>query len=171
MVLLGNKHGISAKRHRTIDEKANHLAAKTHVHDLFGWSVAISPINRDKFPDVLVGAPGTKVGGLTNAGAVYVLHGTKHGVGSKHVQRLTQATKGVPGDAQKKAQFGDTVRLAQLNHNAFADAIIAAPTASIGAKHSGFVVILRGSSHGLSRKHAKSITDSAANDLLGRAIA
>jgi hypothetical protein len=171
VVLPGNSHGISAKRHRTIDEKANHLSKHTGVHDLFGWSISISPINGDKFPDVLVGAPGVRVSGKRNAGAAYVLRGTKHGVTTKHVHRLTQASPHLPGNPQQNAQFGNTVQLVALNHDAFSDALIAAPGGSYGATHGGFVAVLRSGSHGLTTKHAKSFADTTANDRLGTAIA
>lgn len=170
VVLLGGKHGITAKRHRTIDEKTAKLAKKTHIHDLFGASVAIAAINGDKYPDVLVGAPGTHVNGKHDAGAIYVLRGTKSGVSTKHPQRFTQASKGMPGNPQQGAQFGATVDLSQIRgHATFA--FIGAPHGSYGATEGGFVAVLRTGAGGLRTKHARRITDATANDTLGVAIA
>jgi hypothetical protein len=171
VVLYGARHGISATRHRTIDEAKANLATHTRTRDLFGWSIEIGTVNGDRFPDVLIGAPGVKVGIHKGAGAVYLLRGSKHGVRTTHAQRLTQASHGVPGNPQSNANFGDVVHLTAANGDALLDAVIGAPKASYGATHGGFVVTLRGSAKRLTSRHARGLRDTTNQDLLGSAIA
>lgn len=171
VIFLGGKHGISRHRVRKLSEKAHHLAPHTGRFDLFGWSVAIGSMTGDKYQDVVVGAPGVRVGSHQNAGAVYVLRGTKSGVTAKHAQRLTEATHGVPGNPQKGAKFGSLVHLSLLSADQYLDLVIAAPTASPGVHHGGFFATLRGSAHGVVTQHAKGVPGSTARDELGIAIA
>lgn len=48
--------------------------------DGFGWSVRTARLDDDRCLDIVVGAPYADSGGVTDAGAVYVFHGTADGV-------------------------------------------------------------------------------------------
>jgi hypothetical protein len=171
LIFYGGPHGIAVARHRTIDEKANHLASHTNSGDLFGASISIGAVNGDKYLDILVGAPGDRVGSHPHAGAIYVIPGSHSGVNVGGAQRLTQANAGVPGNPQNNGDFGSSVQLAPINGDRFADAIVGAPGASVGVSHGGFVAILRGSAALLTSAHAAHFADSTPGDRLGTAVA
>ena len=170
IVLLRGAHGgLSASRHQRITEAR--LANTVHTHDAFGASVALGKITGDRFPDVVVGAPGVSVSGHGAAGAVYVLRGNATGFGIAHRQRITQATPGVPGAPGNGAHFGAALFVAQLVGTSNADAVIGAPNGSYGAPGGGFAIRLRGATGGLTTAHPLLIGDNNADDELGNAIA
>jgi hypothetical protein len=170
IILYGSKHGISASRRRTIDEKASHLDKHTTPRDLFGASVSIGSVNGDKYLDLLVGAPGDNVAGHTHAGAIYLIPGSKSGVSVTHARRLTQASRGVPGSPQTGGNFGESVFLAAINADRYADSIIGAPGASVGVSHGGLVDILRGGPTLVRATHARSFSDTTTSDRLGTVV-
>ena len=170
IVLLRGAHGgLSASRHQRITEAR--LANTVHAHDAFGASVGLGKITSDRYPDVVVGAPGASVSGRAHAGAVYVLRGSHTGFAIAHRQRLTQASSGVPGAPSAGAYFGTTVYVAQLVGHSNADAVIGAPDGSYGAAGGGFAIRLRGAAGGLSGVHPLLIGDATADDRLGQAVA
>jgi len=170
IVLLRGAHGgLAASRHQRITEAR--LVNTVHSHDAFGASVALGKITGDRFPDVVVGAPGDSVGGHAHAGAVYLLRGSATGFVIAHRQHITQATSGVPGSPATGAYFGTTLYVAQLVGTSNADAVIGAPDGSYGAPGGGFAIRLRGATGGLSAVHPMLVCDGNTDDRLGEAVA
>jgi len=169
VLLRGGHGGLAASRHQRITEAR--LANTVHSHDRFGASVTMGRITGDRYPDLLVGAPGVSVSGHSHAGAVYVLRGSASGFTIAHRQRITQATSGVPGSPATDANFGATVFVAQLVGTSNSDAVIGAPTGSYGAPRGGFAIRLRGATSGLSTVHPLLVGDGYTDDGLGSAIA
>ncbi|MFJ8801495.1 FG-GAP-like repeat-containing protein [Streptomyces sp. NPDC102487] len=121
--------------------------------DLFGSSIGTGDVNGDGYADVAVGAPGEDVGTVGDAGAVTVLFGSASGLTTKGVKSWTQDTKGVPGSSEAWDQFGQSVRLTDINKNGKADLV----TGAGGENGYGAVTILRGSASGLTADSAKFI--------------
>jgi hypothetical protein len=169
VLLRGGHGGLSASRHQRITEAR--LANTVRTRDGFGAAVAVGRITGDRYLDVVVGAPGVKVGHHAYAGAVYVLRGSHSGFLVAHRQRLTQASRGVPGAPSSAAYFGNSLYVAQLVGTGNADAVIGAPNGSYGAAGGGFVIRLRGATGGLSTVHPLLIGDNRAHDALGQAVA
>jgi hypothetical protein len=171
LVFFGSKHGISKNHFQTIRESSGHLTAHARRSDLFGESLSIGLISGDKYPDVVVGAPGVRVNGHKDAGAVYVLRGTKSGLTTVGSQRLTQASPGVPSNPQNHSEFGGAIHLALLGPGHTLDLVVTAPGASVGVAGGGLYAILRSSGGRIVTSHAKAVEDSTAKDRLGAAVA
>ncbi|MFG2606613.1 FG-GAP-like repeat-containing protein [Streptomyces sp. NPDC048514] len=123
------------------------------AEDMFGSSIGTGDVNGDGYADVAVGAPGEDVGKATEAGAVTILFGSASGLTTKGARTYTEDTAGVPGAAEAWDQFGQSVRLTDVNGNHKADLV----TGAGGENGYGAVTILRGTASGLTADYAKYI--------------
>lgn len=168
IVLTGGPHGLRATHSRIIRERA--VNANWHQHDNFGAAVRIAKVDGDKYPDAIVGAPGERVAGKANAGAVFSLPGSPSGPTAAHAQRITQNTRGVPGSAAKNVALGAAVFGIKLRGDQFADVIAGAPGLHGHAAKSGGYLIVRGSRDGLSAVSTRLVRGSTAGGGLGASI-
>jgi hypothetical protein len=168
IVLYGSQHGLRAIHSERI--QAAQIYSPTQPSDQFGFAVAVADVNGDGHADVAIGAPGKDVSGVVNAGAVYVLRGTAHGLSTAHPQRFTLSSPGVPGAAHHNGQFGSALYLAQYAGSAARDLVVGASGESQGALHGGYAVRLNGTSHGLTSHHAHGVVDPQAGDHLGVSV-
>ncbi|HEY0239737.1 MAG TPA: FG-GAP-like repeat-containing protein, partial [Friedmanniella sp.] len=102
----------------------------------------------DGYADLAVGHPGERVAGASQAGAVTVLFGTRHGLtGSRSVQLVE------PGGGRPGARFGAALAVVDLDRDGRSDLAVGAPgdvpRGSTAAQGSGSVTVLRGSESGL----------------------
>ncbi|MEV5381683.1 FG-GAP and VCBS repeat-containing protein [Streptomyces sp. NPDC052721] len=122
--------------------------------DMFGSSISTGDINGDGYADVAVGAPGEDLGKAAEAGAVTVLFGSASGLTTKGAKTWTQDTEGVPGGSEAWDQFGQSVRLIDINKNGKADLVAGAG----GENGYGAVTVLRGTASGLTTDYATFIS-------------
>ena len=117
--------------------------------------------NGDGFPELVVGAPGLTVGSKGEAGGISVLPASKDGVFEAGVV-ITQASAGVPGDAAQDQRFGSAFASADFDHDGYADLAVGTPYQSEGDR--GRVVVLRGSTSGLTTSGAYSLVRAGTSD-------
>lgn len=122
--------------------------------DMFGSSISTGDINGDGYADVAVGAPGEDLGNAAAAGSVTILFGSASGLTTKAAKTWTQDTEGVPGGSETGDQFGQSVRLIDINKNGKADLV----TGAGGENGYGAVTLLRGTASGLTTDYATFIS-------------
>ncbi|MGW2521770.1 FG-GAP-like repeat-containing protein [Streptomyces sp. NPDC001617] len=122
--------------------------------DGFGASLSSGDINGDGYADLVVGALGEDIGSAKSAGSVTILYGSASGLKTTGVKTYTQNTAGVPGTAESWDDFGQSVRLVDLDKNGRADLVAGAG----GENGHGAVTVLRGIASGLTTSGAASIT-------------
>jgi outer membrane protein assembly factor BamB len=88
----------------------------------FGWSVCTGDVNCDGFEEVIVGAPGERVGDNMAQGRVYVFNG------STGTLRYTMDTP----NPQPEASFGWSVCTGDVNCDGFEEIIVGAPGERVG---------------------------------------
>ena len=108
------------------------------AYDGAGSSVAgIGDINRDGYPDVAIGAPGSDEGGL-DAGATYIFRGPLLGTRS-----MSSADAIIVGE-QSEDFAGTVVDGADVNGDGYSDLLIAAPGSDKGGEDSGAAYLFKG---------------------------
>ena len=145
-VLYGSSGGLSPERSRLWHQDSPGIPGVPASGDEFGDSLAAGDLDGDGHDDLAIGNPGERVAGIP-AGAVTVLYGGTDGLGSVGAQRWTQATAGVPGTAEARDAFGDSVAIGGYGRSSADDLAIGDPREAIGRRGSdGLVTVLYGQS-------------------------
>ena len=89
------------------------------------------------------------IGGVATSGGVRVYRAT--GTGFAAPQVITQDSADVPGTHEPGDEFGDTVRVGDVNGDGLADVAAGAPGEDVGAvSNAGAVTVLYGTANGIS---------------------
>lgn len=109
--------------------------------DRFGTAITTTDLDGDDCQDLVVGAPGRAVDGVTGAGAVYVYRGTPQG--PRLARTLVQGSDGVPGQPQENGHFGAVLAGVLAGSETGATLRIGQPDRDVdGAKDAGAVIRL-----------------------------
>lgn len=114
--------------------------------DAWGNDLSVGDVDGDGYADVAVGAPGEDVGTVQDAGAVWLLRGSRDGVTATGAQSFDQNTANIPGTAEADDAWGSQVRLADTNRDGRAELVASAPGENSG---DGYVWLLPAGPNGL----------------------
>ena len=156
-VIYGSSAGLStsaARPDQLLTQNSPGVANVAGSGDEFGSTVAIADFNSDGFDDLAVGAPGERISGRSEAGAVHVIYGSGSGLGALSPNRgdqfWNQDTPRVNGVSQGKGRFGDALTIGDFNADGVEDLAIGAPGATLGnVLYAGAVHVIHGSTSGL----------------------
>lgn len=131
-----------------------------------GYAATIADVDKDGYGDVVTGNFMEKSTDEPNGGkggAITVTYGAAAGLSTRTPVRVTQATSGVPGAAEKGDAFGWSLSAGDTNGDGYADIAVGAQSEALGsARQAGTVVVLRGSARGLTGTGAKAFSQSTA---------
>ena len=150
-ILYGSANGLRAKGNQLLVEGRNGLKGSVGPGDNFGASLAAANLGRGRQDDLAIGVSRDLVDGQSEAGAVQVVYGTRHGRRAKHNQRFTQDT---PHD-----EFGYSLAAADLGRDHHADLAVGSFNESVGmVSEAGAVSVLYGSRNGVRAKGGQLFT-------------
>jgi hypothetical protein len=150
----------------------------TYVFD-FGFNIAVGDTNKDGYGEVIVGAAGAEVGWDYAPGAVVSIVGRSTGLSTTGVKVLSQDTANVAGSTEDDDWFGDSIAVGDVTGDGYSDVLVGVPGEDIGTlAEAGSIVLLRGSSSGLTGTGSQSLDQSSAlvpgsaetNDYFGDAV-
>jgi hypothetical protein len=113
--------------------------------DRFGASVAVGRIDRDRYADLVVGAPRED----SFRGSVTIIRGGPNGYARRGHRRFDLATPGIPGSKDRERSFGQVVSLLDFNGDDRLD---------LAVLDLAGVTVLRGTRRGISPKGAIRLT-------------
>ena len=130
-VVCGRTDGLEHRSSQTFTQSGR-VAGRPGAGGAFGAAVATGDFDGDGFDDVAIGAPGQRVGGVADAGAVTVLEGSPGGI--RIDSSLAVSRRGaVPGDPVAGEAFGAALASGDLDGDGYDDLAIGAPGAGAGA--------------------------------------
>ncbi|HEY2794481.1 MAG TPA: FG-GAP-like repeat-containing protein [Micromonosporaceae bacterium] len=155
VVLLGSKTGLTGTGSTSWSQSTSGVPGTAEQDDEFGLTLAAGDLTGDGKADLVIGDQHEAVGAADDGGSVTVLHGASGGLTATGAQAWSEATSGVPGTEQSGGEFGEWVTVGDLNGDGHADIAIGTNNAVGSVVQGGSVVMLRGSSSGMSTTGAQ----------------
>ncbi len=185
-IVYGGPSGLQTTSPATQEFDANSpgMPKPAQANAQFGFNIASGDFNGDGYTDLAVGAPKQNLsGGLTAAGAIYVIYGSSGGLqtASPAAQYFDANSPGMPSPAVAGAFFGRALVAGDFNGDGKDDLGVGAPRMDLGAlTAAGGTYAIYGSGSGLqtSTPAAQFWTqdspnvpdDSESNDWFGRGL-
>ncbi|MFH9074047.1 FG-GAP-like repeat-containing protein [Streptomyces alboflavus] len=127
-VVHGSVNGPDSGDRQKFTQDTSGVPGAGEKGDSFGTEIDLGDVNGDGHLDLVVGAPGETVNGVTDTGAATVLYGAANGSGisGKGARFLTQNTAGVPNSDEKGDFLGSDVHIDDLNGDGRGDIVLGA---------------------------------------------
>jgi hypothetical protein len=161
----GSATGPSLKKVTSVSGAATRVAAqpKKLILWYFGQTLAIADTSGDGYGEVIVGDEGAQTGNHINGGVVATLAGRSTGLSVKGMLVLSKGDKSIAGNTHDDDWFGSSIATGDITGDGIADVLVGVPGENIGKiADAGSVVLLRGSSKGLTAAHSQTINQSSA---------
>ncbi|MBN2547762.1 MAG: FG-GAP repeat protein [Anaerolineales bacterium] len=146
--LFGSFWGLTPIDDQRIDENYGNVNS-TEFGDWFGHALAAGDFDGDGFMDLAVGIPGKGDTPYSQSGMVQIFYGCYQGLASLGTKVWTQSSPGIFGDIQYTGQFGYSLAAGDINGDGYDELAIGAPYYDHDYSNDGIVVILNGTSVGL----------------------
>jgi hypothetical protein len=134
-LLLGRDLGVTEVGARRITESAAGIPSDPQRDEFFGTALAVGNFGGTTDDDLAISAPAEVVGGVEEAGAVFVVPGSASGPNEAKTQRFTLDTPGIPGVAEDEGFFGeDSLAAGNFGRGGRADLAVASRSETVAGK-------------------------------------
>jgi hypothetical protein len=142
VVLYGSNAGLSARRSSIITQATAGVPGRSEIGDEFGASVGCGRTNRDRFDDVVVGAPGETRRAGEQMGQVTVVPGSRSGVVATGAWIVNENTPGVLDRAEFLDRFGNDLVVDDVTGDGMEELIVVAPGERVAQNTVGALFVL-----------------------------
>ena len=145
-VIYSRGGGLSSEGNQLLSQGIDEVAGFAESGANLGRSIATGDFDGDGFDDLAAGAPGADVMGVTDAGQVLIIDGSRDGLVPSESTLWHQGVPDIEGELSEHDGLGSSLATGDFNGDGYSDL-------AIGAHHDeghGSVQILYGSSDGLS---------------------
>jgi hypothetical protein len=122
--IVGRTTGLSTTGVKVISQNSTGVAGSAETDDWFGDSIGVGDVTGDGYADVLVGVPGEDIGTTEQAGSLVLLKGSSSGLTGTGSQSLDQSSSLVPGSAETRDYFADSVTLLNTDGQGTLEAVV-----------------------------------------------
>jgi hypothetical protein len=156
-VLYGSKTGLTNKNNQLWhQDSSSSMLGEVESSDYFGSALAAGDFNNDGKDDLAVGVPYDDIGGISGAGAVNVLYGSKNGLSSKNNQLFHQGSPGMDASPEESDAFGASLAVGDFNKDGYDDLVVGAYRDNVNSLDSaGKIYVLYGSKSGLTTQKSQ----------------
>jgi hypothetical protein len=155
VLMLGSKSGLTGTGATAWSQNTSGVPGTVEDSDEFGTVLAAGDITGDGKADLVIGDQSESVGTALLGGSITVLRGASGGLTATGAQAWSEATAGVPGTEQSNGFFGFALTVADFNGDGHDDVAIGTGNAVGSVSGAGSVVMLRGTSTGLTATGAQ----------------
>ena len=161
----GSSAGVSLSNVTSVSGET--VTAAAGLDGMYAWnlgfSLGVTDTDGDGYGEVIVGDSGAEVGWDLAPGAVFSLAGRSTGLSATGVKVLSQDSSGVAGATENEDHFGASIAVGDVTWDGLGDVLVGVPNEDIGTTaDAGMVVLLRGSSGGLTGTGSQSLDQSSA---------
>lgn len=154
-LIKGSSTGLTATGSTVWHSNVSGVIGVAEEQDNFGSALAAGDFDTNGLDDLAIGVSGETVGESQFAGAVIVMQGSAStGLTATGSKEWHAGTIGVPGSPGYRDYFGSALATGDFNGGGRDDLAIGVPGDNPGAAHSGSIVVLRGSTSGLTTTSA-----------------
>jgi hypothetical protein len=166
VVVRGSADGLTAAGHQDVDGAL--VTGQTNT--AFASAISVDPAHDGVPGRVYVGDDYEDVHRLDKAGAVHVFHWDGAGLSTTDVQRITQASPGVPGRPVKHGSFGLEVWAVRTPSQRYARLFVGATGPAYHGQFAGAYFAFRGNAAGVRTRSAVRVSGDRVPSLLGVVI-
>ncbi|WP_431974948.1 hypothetical protein [Micromonospora haikouensis] len=164
-VLFGGSTGLTATGSQYFQQDQAAVPGAAERNDQFGRALAIGKVNKDRYADLVIGAPWENDGGgASGSGLVTLMWGSAGGVSSTGATSVTGAgVHAATGDRFIVAwHLGESLTVGDVNGDGLGEVIAGAPRAQTPQDNGGLIAVFTGRSAGLSGSAVKIMTQRTA---------
>ncbi|SCF16804.1 FG-GAP repeat-containing protein [Micromonospora haikouensis] len=164
-VLFGGSTGLTATGSQYFQQDQAAVPGAAERNDQFGRALAIGKVNKDRYADLVIGAPWENDGGgASGSGLVTLMWGSAGGVSSTGATSVTGAgVHAATGDRFTVAwHLGESLAVGDVNGDGLGEVIAGAPRAQTPQDNGGLIAVFTGRSAGLSGSAVKIMTQRTA---------
>ncbi|MEV4704666.1 integrin alpha [Actinoplanes sp. NPDC049316] len=175
VVLKGGASGIVTSGAKWIDQNSTGVPGGAETGDHFGGAIAVGKLNKDKYQDVVIGAPQEDDGqAWMGSGSVTQFWGTGGGVSSNKVTVVAGSATGAAAEAKDAVVWylGGVLAIADTTGDGYGEVVVGDSAAQANwTINGGVVVTLKVGGSGITHKgmvllsqHDKSIAGASEDD-------